>query len=113
MSGSITRLARVLAAMTMVIAVFVVIPATDAAACAPEISPLDYVLDQHSGDMHDGKGAEPGVCAHGHCHHTTSERHAVPEFEVMAPYAAAPRVIARDDTTVSFAPDGLKRPPRA
>lgn len=113
MPRSIRRLARVLAALTLVIAVFAVIPATDAAACAPEIPALEQVLDQHSGDRHDGKGAEPGACAHGHCHHTASERHSVPEVDVTAPYAPAPRVVPGDDTTVSFAPDGLKRPPRA
>jgi hypothetical protein len=95
-------LARIFAALTLVIAVFAVIPATDAAACAPEIPALEQVLDAHPGDTHDG-----------HCHHTASERHAIPEVDVTAPHAPAPRLIPGDDTTVSFAPNGLKRPPRA
>lgn len=113
MSRSIIRLAKIFAALTLVIAVFAVIPATDAAACAPEIPALEQVLDAHPGDTHDGQGTEPGACAHGHCHHTASERHAIPEVDVTAPHAPAPRLIPGDDTTVSFAPNGLKRPPRA
>ncbi len=113
MPRSILRLARVLAALTLFIAVFAVVPATDAAACAPEVPGVEQVMDQHPADSHDGDGADPGACAHGHCHHTASARHATPEVDVTAPYAPAPRLVPGDDTTVSFAPNGLKRPPRA
>jgi|SynMetStandDraft_2_1070026.scaffolds.fasta_scaffold00960_3 hypothetical protein len=113
MPWSMIRLARIFAALTLVIAVFAVIPATDAAACTPEIPALEQVLNPHPSDTHGGEGVESGACAHGHCHHTASERHAIPEIDVTAPHAASPRVIPGDDTTVSFAPNGLKRPPRA
>lgn len=105
-------LARVFAALTLVIAAFVVSPVTDAAACAPEPPAAHQTMDHdpQSGD-HSGQG-EHGVCAHGHCHHTAGERHAATEFAAAALFVRAPRVVPRDDGPVSFAAEGLKRPPR-
>lgn len=106
-------LANLFAALTLVIAALVLAPAVDAATCAPDAAIAHQTLTtEHaqdgSKDSHDRMGGE----IHGHCHHP-GERPSSGDFSIAKPQAQASRYILRDDSTVSFASDGLKRPPRS
>lgn len=113
MAWSMT-LARLFAALTLVIAAFIITPVTDAAACAPEPPTIHQVIDHdpRAGD-HNSPGGDQGLCAHGHCHHTASERHPTRDFILVGPPAHVQHDRPLDDRVVSFASDGLKRPPRS
>lgn len=107
-------LARLFAALTLVIAAFVVVPVSDAAACAPEPVAAHQAFDHDpaAGD-HNGPGGEHGLCAHGHCHHTASERHATSEFGLAEAFVQTRHGRPQDDGVASFAANGLMRPPRS
>ena len=106
------RLARIFAALTLVIAVFAVIPATDAAACTPEIPALEQVLNPHPSDTHGGEGVESGACAHGHCHHCgITAPPAIDDMRSMA-LDRAPLAPSLDQAPASRMPAGPMRPPR-
>lgn len=106
-------LARLFAALTLVIAAFVVVPVSDAAACAPEPAAAHQSVDHDpAGGDHSAPG-ENGVCAHGHCHHTATERHTTSDFGFAVDFIQARHDRPHDDGVTSFAADGLKRPPRS
>lgn len=113
MAWSLTTLARLLAALTLVIGALVITPAADAIACAPELSSTHQVLehDPGAGD-HNSLGGEQGLCAHGHCHHTANERHLTRDFTLVAPPAHVQHDRPLNDRVASFASNGLMRPPR-
>lgn len=114
MIGPMSTWAKLIAAVTLLVAAFVVAPMADAATCAPE-APAAHLQADHdpsTGD-HTGKGADHGVCAHGHCHHVTGERASTPEIGLAGYEARTLHGRLRDDVAPSHAPDGLKRPPRA
>ncbi len=88
-------------------------PARDAATCKPE-PPSSHALVDHNPD--DGDHGDPsgshGICAHGHCHHTSTARaHGV---DAIAPAFGELLLQSgrHDDVLASVTPDGLKRPPR-
>ena len=110
---SLTALAKLCAALTIVIAVFIVTPVSDAAACAPEPVSAHQSLDHDpdAGD-HSGTTGEYGLCSHGHCHHTASERFLATDFNLTALSFKSQHDRPLDDDRVSFTSDGLKRPPR-
>lgn len=113
MSGSMTTWARLIAAVTLLVAAFVVAPAADAATCAPE-TPAAHALGDHeitSGE-HSGKTTDDGVCAHGHCHHAQGERSPGEHVFDAGLCAQSPHDRPRDDAVATRAVDGLKRPPR-
>ena len=119
MPRSMMTLANLFATLTLVIAALVLAPAADAATCAPDAAIAHQALDmahgqnsQHvqdgSKDNHDRMGGE----IHGHCHHP-GERQTSGDLIIAKPQVQACRYVLRDDSTVSFASDGLKRPPRS
>lgn len=113
MTWSMASLARLFAALTLVIAAFVVVPVSDAAACAPEPVAAHQSFDHDpAGGDHSAPG-ENGVCAHGHCHHTASERHATSEFGIAEAFVQTRHDRPQDDGVASFAANGLMRPPRS
>lgn len=112
MIWSMATLTKLVAAMTLVIAVFVVVPVADAAACVPE-APSSHQTVNHDPADGDHSGPEHGVCSHGHCHQTASERPSFSDFD-GSPMIARPRHDwPRDDFVGAFATDGPMRPPRA
>lgn len=108
-----TLLHGFLAAMILVIAVFVVAPAVDAATCAPE-APSAHGTSAHDADTgdHSDPAAQHGLCAHGHCHHGGGAlKLAEAEFQPSVPPARLrPRA---DHLALTPRPGGLERPPRA
>lgn len=110
MEWSKATLAKLFVAMTLVLAAFVFAPVSDAAACAPEPVSAHQTLDHNHAT--DDAGSDPGVCAHGHCHHTASARHAASDFMLAEPFARARHDLSIDDSMISFVTDGLMRPPR-
>lgn len=110
MKRPITTLAKLIVAMTLVFAAFVFVPVSDAAACAPEpAAQHQAVAHNHATDT---QGSEPGVCAHGHCHHTTTARPVSSDFTLAEPFGQSRHALPMDDGSVSFESDGLMRPPR-
>ena len=91
--------------MALLLAMLVIVPAIDAAACMVEPETIQPDIDS------DPDTADHAVCGHGHCHHTGTQL--VPSFAycplvvhtdlVLAPERLAPE---------SLLPEGLKRPPR-
>ncbi len=119
MPRSMMTLANLFAALMLVIAVFVVAPAADAATCAPDAAIAHQTMDmahgqngEHVQDGSKGDHDRMGGEIHGHCHHP-GERPSGGDFNIARPQVQASRYILRDDSTVSFASDGLKRPPRS
>ncbi len=114
MGLSMTRFMKMLAALSLLIAVFVVVPSVDAATCVPEMPSAHQVADHHpsSGD-HNERGADHGTCSHGHCHSAASARTAVIDYAATVHPVRRVHDRPRDDVAVSHPSDGLKRPPRA
>lgn len=103
-----------MAAITLVIAVFVIVPVSDASTCAPEVASASHMFDHASGDSsHSTPGVDHGICSHGHCHHSASERNAARDLVLVAPHVDLLHARPLDDTVASFIADGLKRPPRS
>lgn len=105
------------AVIALLIAVFVA-PSVDAAVCAIE-APVaaahmadDHATQDENDDDDAGeRGGSHGLCSHGHCHHGGFGRiDSNPEpVTIVVTGARAPLV---DDSLVSYASEGLKRPPR-
>lgn len=99
--------------MTLVFAVFVIVPAVDAATCVPE-PPSAHGTAAHDADTgdHTDSGAQHGLCAHGHCHHGGNALK-------WADTQIQPRVLSvrlrpqADHLALTPRPGGLERPPRA
>ena len=108
-----TRLHGFLAAMILVIAVFVVAPSVDAATCAPE-PPSAHGTAAHDADTgdHSDPGAQHGLCAHGHCHHGGGAVK-LTETEIQPPIFSVRLRPQSDHLVVRPHPGGLERPPRA
>ncbi|GEC02251.1 hypothetical protein EJ082_16285 [Brevundimonas diminuta] len=113
MVWSMATLARISAVLTLVIAAFLVAPVTDAAACAPEPLAAHQSLDHDpSAGDHNGSGGDMGLCSHGHCHHTASERHVTDEIDSAELSGHTTHAAPLNDGPASFPNNGLKRPPR-
>lgn len=110
MEWSKTTLARFFVALTLVLAAFVLVPVSDAAACSPEPVSVHQTLDHNHAI--DDMGSDQSVCTHGHCHHTASARHAASDLLLAEPFASSAHNLSGDDSMVSFVTDGLIRPPR-
>lgn len=115
------RLANVMLALAAL--AFVLIPAADAAACAPE--PIFAVADvkadlaatawsdaEHAPDVGGEHSGE--ACVHGHCHHQ-GQSVAAPlgEEATVWPPSAISRAITADRAPPGAEPALLQRPPRA
>lgn len=113
MTWSMTTWAKLIVAMTLVFAAFFFAPAVDAATCLPEPPAAHAAIDYGDSDGDQtGKTGGHGVCAHGHCHHTSTAR--LGGVDSIAPTFGQPLLQSsgQDDFMASFNPDGLKRPPR-
>ncbi|MCV0415233.1 MAG: hypothetical protein K5831_10170 [Brevundimonas sp.] len=113
MTGSMTTWAKMLAAVTIVFAVFFIVPAVDAAACAPEPPAAHASVDHQPQDGdHGSAGDTHGICSHGHCHHGGSARPETAEALTVG-FGRPPLDAVRHDAFLaSITPEGLKRPPR-
>lgn len=113
MALSMATLARLIAALTLLVAAFVVAPVADAAACAPEIPSAHQAADHPPSGGDHTSGGDHGICSHGHCHHSGTERPTLAEVATLSPISPVVHGLARGDVVVSHPSDGLKRPPRA
>lgn len=102
------------ALFALLVAVFVLIPTVDAAACALELAPTHA-----AGSVADEGGDVPSdpddhaICSHGHCHHSGTAMPSSPQ-SVAVTAAVAPSLLRpTDEPLASRAPSGLERPPRA
>lgn len=106
------HMAKLFAVMSLLFAVFIVAPTADASACAPEVPELQQSLHAHSdNDVGNGVG-DLGTCAHGHCHHTASERNASQDPDTVLQSPLLRQIRPVNDLRDSRTPDGLMRPPR-
>lgn len=107
------NLGRMLAALALLVVVFVVGPAFDQVTCVPEQTVAQaQAFDTADAVDHTDLSSDHGLCAHGHCHHNVSFRD-VPLAGFPAGLAIrADQQLPVEDMRASFTPDGLKRPPR-
>jgi len=116
MHRTLVKLKRTIAAL--LVAVLVILPIADAFACSFES--LDthtaIALDDHASSPSDdaGKGDDSGdahgVCAHGHCHHSTAN---VPSSTTVGYDAVrVVQAVSQDDPPASGIPEVPLRPPR-
>lgn len=114
MTWSMAVWAKLILAVTLVAAVFLVAPIADAATCAPEAPTAHVGIDQDPGDGDQtGLGGDHGLCAHGHCHHNGAARSDVNDSLPMQDHGRPVHAFPLSDFPASTSPDGLKRPPRA
>jgi len=102
------------ALIALFVAIFVLIPTVDAAACAIEPDPAHAAVsvDSDGGDQ-PTDGAAHAICSHGHCHHGGTMMPSSPQqFPVTTPVAASP-FRPSSDALKSHVSSGPKRPPRA
>jgi hypothetical protein len=92
--------------MMLLLAIIVVVPAIDAAACMVEPD----TVQSHVTDPDSAPGDHAEDCAHGHCHHTVGHTPFAPlssatidKILLVTPEKPSPK---------SLLPDGLMRPPR-
>lgn len=110
----LSKVGRTLA--TLLIAVMVIVPLSDAFACALEIKTpyaaetIDVGVLEACNDAVDGDRTH-AACAHSHCHHSSSS---VPAgLAVMADAFARGHILSLDDTLQFHdLSEGLMRPPR-
>ena len=113
-----TRHGWMAALLASFLALFVLVSAADAFACAPEAGALQGVATDvvvvSEGDHGKADGAaDPVACAHGHCHHSgVAVPPAVNDIRSAA-LDRAPRTPSLDQAPASRSPAGPKRPPRA
>ena len=112
MTWSNTTWAKLIAALTLFIAAFVVAPGVDAATCAPELPSAHASADHDNRDGDHGGGGH-GLCSHGHCHHAGAQRADMGDTVSTVPCHRTVLPVPRTRDHPSNAPDGLKRPPRA
>lgn len=96
------------------VAIFVLIPTVDAAACAVEVEPAHAAASvDNDGDDQRTDSDGHAICSHGHCHHAGTTLPSTPQqFALNAPNDAN-RLRPTSDSLTSRVPSGLKRPPRA
>lgn len=97
----------------LLVAIFVLIPTVDAAACATELEPAHAAASVDSdGDDQPIDADGHAICSHGHCHHGGTTLPSSPQqFAVNPPVAASP-LRPSSDALKSRIPSGPKRPPR-
>ena len=114
MVRSANRYGITAALFALFVAVFVLIPTFDAAACAVELEPAHAAASvaDDGGDL-PSEPDDHAICSHGHCHHSgTAMPSSTQSVSVTA--AVAPSLLRpTDEPLASRAPSGLERPPRA
>lgn len=114
MVRSANRYGITAALLALVVAVFVLIPTFDAAACAVELEPAHAAASvaDDGGDL-PSDSDDHAICSHGHCHHSGTAMPSSPQ-SVAVTAAVAPSLLRpTDEPLASRAPSGLERPPRA
>jgi hypothetical protein len=101
------------ALLALLVAVFVLAPVVDAAACGSEIEPAhaSSSIDQPS-QPDDGPSGDHSLCAHGHCHHGGAVLPYPTEPDATRTHFEAPTLKPNKAPLASHSPSGLKRPPR-
>ena len=115
MSNPATVMTRLVVVMSLLIAIFIVMPVTDAAACGPELASAHQGLALETPDDHGDQAPQSGDlnCSHGHCHHQGAARPPVADLDRQPSMADARHARPADARLTPFAPHGLMRPPRA
>lgn len=112
--GSILTRQRITAALiALFVAVLVLVPTVDAAACSAELEAphAAQVLDDGPAGADDLETLH-GVCSHGHCHHAASLLDTSVDGDASVPVGSASRSMTGDDLLSSRVPAGPERPPR-
>lgn len=105
--------AKLFAAMSLLVAVFVIVPSADALSCTFELPISQQSLSVHLGEHDQTEQDNAATCAHGHCHHTSSERiYSQIEAENRVPSPLLRQFWLVNEYLESRAPDGLMRPPK-
>ena len=114
MSSSSCRFGLASALFALFLAVFVLIPTVDAAACAMELEPAHAAASvaDDGGDL-PSDSDDHAICSHGHCHHSGTTLPLSPQSVAMTAAVAPNLLRPADEPLASRAPDGLERPPRA
>ena len=102
------------ALLALFVAVFVLIPTVDAAACAVELEPAHAAASvaDDGGDLPSDPD-DHAICSHGHCHHSGTAMPSWPQ-SVAVTAANSPNLLRpAAEPLASRAPSGLERPPRA
>ena len=101
------------ALLALVVAVFVLVPAVDAAACAVEaqVSHTSTSISQPE-EPTNAPSADHGLCAHGHCHHSGVALPQPAPLKFSMSHSATPTFKPINAPLTSHSPNGLKRPPR-
>ena len=100
------------ALLALFVAVFVLIPTVDAAACAVELEPAHAAASvaDDGGDLPSDPD-DHAICSHGHCHHGGAV--VVGHGDVSRATASGePRVLLPSEPLASRTPSGPERPPR-
>jgi hypothetical protein len=110
----VNRNSIVAALIALLVAVFVLIPTVDAAACAVELEPTHAAASvaDDGGDLPSDPD-DHAICSHGHCHHSGTAMPASPQTDAMTTALAPSLLRPTDEPLASRAPSGLERPPRA
>jgi hypothetical protein len=114
MVRSVNRNSVVAALIALLVAVFVLIPTVDAAACAVELEPSHIATSavDDGGDLPSDPD-DHAICSHGHCHHSGTAMPSSPQSVTVTTAAASNLLRPTDEPLASRAPSGLERPPRA
>lgn len=102
------------ALIALVVAVFVLIPTVDAAACAVELEPAHAAASvaEDGGDL-PSDPEDHAICSHGHCHHSGTAMPSSPQFVTVTTVVTSKLLRPTDEPLASRAASGLERPPRA
>lgn len=113
MTWSMGAWAKLICVVVFAAAAFFVAPIADAATCQPEPSAAHAVVEHDPGEGDHTGGNDHGVCPHGHCHHAAVARGMVSDEAPLQVFARPIHAFSPNDVLHAFAPEGLKRPPRA
>ena len=113
MASVMTRTRWMAALFALIVAMFALAPIVEAAECGVELPSAHQILAGDVDDNRDqGQQQMHGACSHGHCHQSGSV--VTPDLTTATKAAdlRADHAFPLDDLRVSYAPDGLERPPR-
>ncbi len=95
----------------LLVAIFILIPTVDAAACTVEPAHAAASIDD-GGDLPSDPD-DHAICSHGHCHHSGTAMPSSPQAVAVTAAIAPSLLRPTDEPLASRAPSGLERPPRA
>lgn len=100
------------ALLALFVAVFILMPTVDAAACAVEVEPAHAAtsVDSGAGDQ-PTESDDHAICSHGHCHHGGAIVIIGSELSPAVTNGDA-RILLPSEPLASRTPAGPERPPR-